>query len=358
MVDLFSPAVRAFGNIAVVGQATSGAANEPQPFTSPADAKKACPGNLGNSIATAFQQSPGPALVYGVRTDDAGGAPDWAAALDVTAALDVQFVVLANTPLTSETGAETGAVKLLAEHVASVSETGGDGMERMGVAMLEPGATDTSLVAGTLAHERMVYIAHKSNEDAAAAVAGVIAGYEPHVSILLKPVNINTELFTPAEIAAINGTESHETGPAGQGVNWLTDPVLIPGRSIHMGEGYTGNPGGKKYIDIVRTVDDVSFRLKARLIKSIGTLRISRSGLRSLQAQMEAVLNPLVSSEVIEGYDTVIPILALLDKDPASLTEAEREQIKPAKNDRFVQVLVSVDYAGAIHRLTLDLKFE
>ena len=40
-----------------------------------------------------------------------------------------------------------------------------------------------------------------------------------------------------------------------------------------MGEGYTGNPGGKKYIDIVRTIDDVSFRLKAQLIKSIGAIR-------------------------------------------------------------------------------------
>jgi hypothetical protein len=125
-----------------------------------------------------------------------------------------------------------------------------------------------------------------------------------------------------------------------------------------MGEAYTGNPGGKKYIDIVRTIDDVSFRLKARLIKSIGSLRISRSGLRTLVAQMEAVLNPLVSNEVIEGYDIVVPILIMLDKDPASLTEAERTQINNAQSERVVEVLIAVDYAGAIHRLAITLKFE
>jgi hypothetical protein len=204
----------------------------------------------------------------------------------------------------------------------------------------------------------MVYIAHRSTEDAAAAVAGTIAGYEPHISLLLKPVNITSGPFTPAEIGTINGSETFSSGPAGQGVNWLVDPVLIPGRGMYMGEAYTGNPGGKKFIDIVRTVDDVSFRLKAQLIKTIGALRISRSGLRALVAQMEAVLEPLVRNEVIEGYEVVVPILVLLDKDPASLTAAELTQINNAQAQRVVEVLIAVDYAGAIHRLAITLKFE
>jgi hypothetical protein len=204
----------------------------------------------------------------------------------------------------------------------------------------------------------MVYIAHKSDQDAAAAVAGTIAGYPPHVSLLLKPVNITTGLFTSAEIQTLNGTETFSSGPAGLGVNWLTDPSLIPGRGIYMGEGYTGAPGGKKYIDIVRTIDDISFRLKARLINSIGALRISRSGLRALIAQMEAELTPLVRSEVIEDFEIVIPILALLDKSPDALTDAELTQINNAQSNRVVEVLVAVDYAGAIHRLAVTLKFE
>jgi hypothetical protein len=357
--DLFAPATRAFGNIAIAGQATAGTENDPVTFTDPTEAQTEFPGDLGDAIAMAFRQTPGPTLVHGVRTATNGGGPDWTAALAAMEGLDAQLVVLANTPLDSTTGASDGAITQLSEHVTSVSNTAGDGKERMGVAMLAKDSADPSIVAGTLANERMVYIAHKSDDDAAAAVAGTIAGYEPHISILLKPVSITTDAhFTPAEIQAINGSETFSSGPAGQGVNWFTDPVLIPGRGIYMGEGYTGDPGGKKYIDIVRTVDDVSFRLKARLINSIGALRISRSGLRTLVGRIEAVLEPLVRNEVIEGYEIVIPILVLLDKDPASLTDAELGQINNAQSERVVEVLVAVDYAGAIHRLAITLKFE
>jgi hypothetical protein len=73
---------------------------------------------------------------------------------------------------------------------------------------------------------------------------------------------------------------------------------------------------------------------------------------------MTAILEPLRAREVIESYDIFIPILALLDKDPASLTDAERQQINNAQNDRVVEALIAVDYAGAIHRLNITLKFE
>ncbi|HRW10091.1 MAG TPA: hypothetical protein P5121_33540 [Caldilineaceae bacterium] len=373
VVDLFAPAVRAYGNIAIVGVASAGAANVPIAYTNPADAEdqlrdtaakqavmnhNADPVNnppvfdLASSIRMAFNQSPGPTLVYGVPV---AAGPDWDSALTATDALDVQFVVLANLPLDT---ANSAAIGTLASHVQSVSTTGADGMERMGVIMLTKGSIDTSVLSGSLANERLVYIAHKSDEDAAAAVAGTIAGYEPQVSLLLKQVSIDTDLFSAAEIDAINGSETFDSGPAGKGVNWLVDPVLIPGSGTYMGEGYTGNPGGKKYIDIVRTVDDVSFRLKAQMIKTIGNLRISRSGLRALIAQMEAVLEPLVSNEEIEGYDIVVPVLILLDKDPNTLTAAQLQQIQDAQSQRVVEVLVAVDYAGAIHRLAITLKFE
>ncbi len=373
VADLFAPAVRAYGNIAIVGVATAGAANSPIAYTNPADAEdqlrdattkqavadhiadpvnKPAVFDLASSIRLAFNQSPGPTLVYAVPVDN---APDWDNALKATDTLDVQLIVLANLPLNA---ANSAAIGVLASHVQSVSTTGADGMERMGVIMLDKGSTDTTVLSGALANERLVYIAHKSNEDAAAAVAGTIAGYEPQISLLLKQVSIDSEPFSAAEIEAINGSETFDSGPAGKGVNWLVDPVLIPGRAIYMGEGYTGNPGGKKYIDIVRTIDDVSFRLKAQLIKTIGNLRISRSGLRALIAQMEAVLEPLVNNEVIEGYNIVIPILTLLDKDPNTLTAGQLQQINDAQAQRVVEVLAAVDYAGAIHRLAITLKFE
>ncbi|WP_198655128.1 hypothetical protein [Streptomyces geranii] len=368
VVDLFAPAVRAYGNIAVVGTLTlpekspptdPAEVNVPLDFTDPAEARRRAPGDLGEAVALAFAQSPGPSLVTAVRVDE--DDPDWTAALDVVAGLDVQLVVLANTPLDETTGraeAPEGALVSLARHVASVSETGGEGRQRMGVAMLPKDSADPKPVKGILAHERMVYIAHRSDQDAAAAVAGTIAGHQPHISLLLKPVNITSPSFTQAQIEDLNGAETFESGPAGHGVNWLTSPSIIPGGGVYMGEGYTGNAGGTKYIDAVRTVDDLNFRLNAQLIRTIGNVRISRSGLRALIARLEAILVPEVQNDVLNGFEVFVPLLTLLDKDPATLTPAEAERIHQAEVRRMVQIMVAIHYAGALHRLSITLKFD
>jgi hypothetical protein len=73
---------------------------------------------------------------------------------------------------------------------------------------------------------------------------------------------------------------------------------------------------------------------------------------------MEAVLNPLVADGVIEGYVITVPVLDLLDADPASLTAAQLQAINDAQTNRVIEVLIAVDYAGAIHRIAITLKFE
>jgi hypothetical protein len=335
-------------------------ANVPITFTDPQTALQRCPGDLGASIQRCFLQTPGPSLVYGVRTGG-GTNPDWASALNVVSTLPVQLVVLANMPMSTAAIAANGAVTLLVNHVTSVSNTGNDGMERIGIAMLPKDSADPTLVTGnsTLVNERMVYVAHRSNDDAAAAVAGTIAGYEPAVSLVLKPVNIQTDQFTPTQIQTINGAvEDRTTGPTGAGVNWLTHPTLIPGGGIYMGEGYTGNPGGgKKFIDIVRVIDDVSFKLKAQLITTIGALRISRSGLRTLISQMQVVLIPMVDSGILDDFQIHVPLLTILDKPENARTADEQAALTQAHAQRLVQVVVSVSYAAAIHRISIDLVF-
>jgi hypothetical protein len=365
VTKLFKPATRAFGDIAVVGGAdttATGPKKTPIPITNPDSVSdKSNPGgkdkpvddlawfrgDLGNSVRKVFGQSPGPTTVWAVQTDPTDAPDPFAKALAEVAKLDVQLVTLANTPLGTPPQGRT-AIERLSSHVNTVSNTGGDGKERIGVAMLAKGLADPTVLTANMSNARMVLVAHKSDEDAAAAVAGTIAGYEPHISLLLKPVNLDMDgLFSDSEIDALNTAR----------VNWLTDPTLIPGKGLFMGEGYTLG-ADIPYIDIIRTIDDVSFRLKAQLIRSIGDLRVSRSGLRTLVSQMTAVLEPLKQREVIEGYDVFLPLLVLLDKDPLSLTAAELQQINNAQNDRTVDAVVAVDYAGAIHRLNITLKFE
>jgi hypothetical protein len=386
VTDLFVPVSRSVGNIAIIGSIptptpapgptptpapgptptpapgptptpappTLATANTPVEFTTP-DPSLSNFGDLGKAIQTAFRQTPGPSVVYGVSI----GAGNIKAALDAVATLNVQLVVIANTPVDITSGASGGAIDLLASHVTTVSQTGGDGLERIGVVMLGKGVADPSVVTsnGNLVNDRMVYVAHNSTDDVAAAVAGTIAGFDVSTSLLLKQVNVNSPPFAAADIDKINGAEDADAPPAGKGINWLTSPALIPGGGVFMGEGYNGNPGGKKFIDVVRTIDDVSFRLKARLIDAIGNVRISRSGLRAVIAQMEATLNPLVAQDVLESFSIAIPVLALLDKDPATLSASDQLQIKNIQTSRLVEIFVSIGYAGAIHRLTLNLNF-
>ncbi|MET8507964.1 hypothetical protein ABZV60_25415 [Streptomyces sp. NPDC004787] len=364
----FAPAIRAYGNVAILGLATPPATpptgflqpNIPTLFTDISEARTLAAGPLGEAVATALVQEPGPSEVWAVRlTDGSDGSLD--SALAKVATLNVQLVAIADTPLVNtaaddQEAAPTSAIVKLAEHVAAVA---GDGMERMGVAMLGKGDTDPGIVTDALATERMVYVAHKSDDDVAAAVAGTIAGYEPHISLLLKQVKVSSEAFSAQELLSINGSEgANSGGPGGKGVNWLVDPPLIPGKGVFLGEGYTGNskPGGKKYIDIVRTVDDITFRLKAQLIGSIGNLRISRAGLRGLVAQMETVLEPLRRAEVIDSYEITVPILVLLDKPQP--TPQDEILIKKARAERAVEALVQIKYAGAVHRINITLKFE
>ncbi|KUM98996.1 hypothetical protein AQI95_41045 [Streptomyces yokosukanensis] len=226
----------------------------------------------------------------------------------------------------------------------------GDGKERIGVAMLDPAVKQSdlkSLVSPPVIDERMVLIAHKSNDDVAAALAGVIAGYEPHISLLLKPISIAmADVFSDTEIDGFNDVL----------VNWVTRPVLLPGQALYLGEGYTSDAShDKKYVDIVRTLDDINFRIKAALIEVIGNLRTSRVGLRAVETIVQSVLAPLVARQVIADFSIVIPLLTLLDKDPADLSAAEAQEISDARASRLVDMTVQVVYAGAIHRLKIDL---
>jgi hypothetical protein len=218
--------------------------------------------------------------------------------------------------------------------------------------MLDPAdAVTASSLTDDIRTDRMFLVASKpSRDDVAAAAAGVIAGYEPQVSMLLKPIRISmTGVFTDGDITMLDG----------KSVNWITSPTLIPGQSLFLGEGYTADPSAnKKYIDVVRTLDDVNFRIKAALIQAIGDLRVSRSGLRSIVTLVQSVLSPLVSQEVIEDYSVHIPLLVLLDRDQATLSDDEAQQINNHRRSRVVDMTVSVVYAGAIHRLSIELVFK
>lgn len=365
-------AQRAPGVIAIVGKtpedATGGAGELNKPFevSTLSEAatlfakvnadKTVAETTLYKSLKLAMLQDPKPSKIYGVRIKD-----NYAAGLAALEALDdVTFVSLASE---SEVGQAAGGgnaashLRALKSHVESMSS---DGFKRIGVAMINPAtAKGNTYVADIITADaplksdvsRMVLIAARGADgDAATAAMAAIAGYEPHISTVLKRVRgINmppAQQYGPSEIKALSEAN----------INPLIDPSLIVGEGLHLAEGRTFTTDATLlYIDIVRTLDDIEFRLKAGLIGLIGDARITRPGMMQLKVQTDGILGPLQRRAVIDNYTIDIPVLNILNIPEASWTAADKAIVAEARANRLVDMLVSVTYGPATHRLKVTL---
>ena len=140
----------------------------------------------------------------------------------------------------------------------------------------------------------------------------------------------------------------------------VVDPEFLAGAGLVLGESFTADgTGQRQYIDIVRTIDDLAFRLKAQLTNPnvIGTMRINRPGLTGLRTMVAAMLDSRVAVGEIDSYSIDIPLLAIVRKDPPQRTPEETQQLNDVQNSRRLEFSVSVDYAGAIHFLVVTLRF-
>lgn len=322
-------------------------------------------GDLARAVNLALNN--GAVRVWAFRTDRAGGTPTRDDAFADFIDRQINIVVLAN-------NTDAAAIGDLREHVeaASPNDAGGGGTRpRIGVAMLPPegwtsngGNPQPSQQLSDFGIDwtssRMVLVAHKSQDDVAAAVAGRISRYDPWISLTMKEVTgiSQTDKFSDSEIAVWVDPEAQ--GIAQARVNPIIDPEFLPGAGLVMGESYTADGTGQRlYIDIVRTIDDIAFRLKANLTNPnvIGTMRVNRVGLTGLRTLVSAQLDARVAAGEIDSYTVDIPLLALLQKDPAQRTAEETQQINDVQNSRRLEFSVSVDYAGAIHYLIVTLRF-
>jgi hypothetical protein len=330
---------------------------------------------LAKSINLALTN--GAIQVWGFRLDPAQQSPDFAPAFTDFGNRQINIVCLSSD---SNPDDITG----LKNHVESSSpnDAGGGGTRpRIGVAMLPMGGiTDAN---GNLtnkfsdwkteeeqqnnlpspmnwASSRMAFVAAASPDDVASAAAGVIAGVDPWISLVLKPVNgigINGELSDQAINIYLHPDQNNLTQPH---VVPIVHPDFLAGSGPVMGEGFSADGTGQRlYVDIVRTIDDVAFRLKATLTSPqvIGTLRINRAGLRVLFSIVEAMLKARVAAGEIDDFAVDIPIQALTELDPSQLTPAQQQQLQQVQNSRQLPFNISVTYAGAIHQLVVTLNF-
>jgi hypothetical protein len=271
-------------------------------------------------------------------------------------------------------------ITVLRNHVeaSSPNDAGGGGTRpRIGVAMLPEGgivgaggkltekfadwkSAGEPTSPMTWASSRMVLVAHNSPDDVASAVAGVIAGVDPWVSLVLKPVQGIRQVGDFADRDLLAFLHPERAGLVQPHVNPVVHPEFLAGSGPVMGEGFTADGTGERlYVDIVRTIDDIAFRIKATLTSPqvIGTLRINRPGLRILTSMVRAMLNARVAAGEIDDYAIDIPIQAITEKEPKDRTADEQQQLQQVQNSRQLAFNVSVTYAGAIHQLIVTLKF-
>jgi hypothetical protein len=304
-------------------------------------------------------QDPKPSKIYGVRVAE-GGTPAYGAGLAALEGLDdVTFVSLAeeSTPGAPSNGAPATHLHALKSHVENMSA---QGFKRIGVAMVDPTTAksntyvnDVKTAVGPLKSDssRMVLIAARgATSDAATAAMSAMAGYEPHISLVLKRVR-GVTMPAPAQYAPSEIKQLSE-----EGIIPLIDPSLIVGESLHFAEGRTYTTDASLlYVDIVRTLDDIDFRLKAGLIGLVGDARITKPGLTLLKSATEGILGPLQRRAVIDNFSIEIPVLNLLSLPETSWSPADRNIITTARANRTVDMFVSVTYGPAIHMLKVTL---
>jgi hypothetical protein len=358
-------AQRAPGVIAVVGTAGTGTPNEPMEMGDSKDIKSkfGATGDLQASLNLALAQDPRPSKIYGVKADQTGAnPPDYATALSsIEGVDDITMVALAHEP-----GLGTAAnPRLLAlqDHVDKVSD---DGYRRIGFAMVDPDIQKVPTYATTIETAynalktdkyRMVLVAARGAKDSrgqtpdvAVATMAAVAGYKPHISAVLKQVGG----FKIPEKARFSGTEikalsNNNTIP-------VMDPALIPGEGLYLGEGRCYTTNDKVfYIDLVRTLDEIEFELKAGLIGSIGDARITKAGMMAIRVRTEAILGLAQRAEMIDGFKVVIPVLDVLLIPETARSPTDKLLLQQARQTRQVEMNVEITYGPAVHNLIVNL---
>lgn len=362
-------AVRAPGVIAVVGSTDGVGAvgpNQPQRIDTLADAAVAFTANgtpvvstpLYRALRLALLQNPRPSKIYGVRAD--GG--DVASALaSLDAADDVTFVSLAETPANAASMPALGALRAHAENNSAA------GQKRIAVMSIDPSIVKTPTYAADVAAlvdplkstvSRVAMVAVRGAvdgdgqpADAATAAMAAIAGYPPHISMVLKRLlGIRIPLASQYSSAEIIGLSEAGLLP-------IIDPALIVGESLHFAEGRLFTTDASQlYIDIVRTLDDIDFRLRAGLIGLVGDARITRPGLIRLKTRIEGILDPLRRNAVIDAFAIDIPLLSILGAPETTWTAGDQALVAEARANRTVDAFVSITYGPAIHQLRVTLR--
>jgi hypothetical protein len=145
-------------------------------------------------------------------------------------------------------------------------------------------------------------------------------------------------------------------GLSAAGIDPIVDPSLIPGEGMFFAEGRTfSSEAALNYVDIVRVLDDIEFRLKAGLIGLVGDARITKPGMTLVKVRVDGILGPIKRQAVIDDYSVQIPVLDILTLPTATWSATDTAIVTNARATRTVDLFVSVTYGPAVHLLKVTL---
>lgn len=272
---------------------------------------------------------------------------DYAEALSNLEGYDIDIVFIAN-----KTETENSA--LMDELFTHVSNT--TTRPRIGVMMLKEGSTDTQPAGTYNGSPRMAAVSHNRLKtrkkingswedyypDVAAALAGRISTLNPWVSLLYKPlVGFSQTEFSDSDILT---SMTNQVNPIRRGFGEET---------LRIGESLSLGPAENKYIEIQRTIDDLSFKLRSRLEAPdvLGNIRINEAGMSSLNSVASVALREAVNLGEIDSYAIQNIVLD-------AIRAGDTETVNYYQNIRKVQLIISVDFAGAVHYIDVTLSME
>lgn len=285
--------VRSYGNIGLVGSGNSGDYLVAQTFynLSEVEDEYGSSSNLASGSQSIFAQNA--RKVTCVRASGTS-ATNIENALNVLDDEDVQIEVIAMDSNITNIG------KLKAHAAAK---------DRIGVYM-EPKNQVESIStanAATLASKNMIGVVHKSNQDVACSLAGVMSKYQPHIGLMWKKATgVSTDYYTNSEV------EDFEAGK----VNVLID---VGGNNVFSSD-LTTYGGDYKFAWITRTeqytkeqLEDVLVNLK--LLSEY--IPYTSSGFNSIESALRRKLNDFVTGGMLASFTLVMP-------DPDLAAEADK----------------------------------
>ncbi len=237
----------------------------------------------------------------------------------------------------------TSGLTILKNHIVSTS-TGTK--KRIGIIASAKDSNATTLTS--LANDRIVLINHKSLKDIPSITAGVLSTLQPWQTLHRKAVVgdesdgnfTDTDYNTTFKNAQIIGLDRSE---------------FITGNSFRFSEGTTLSPDTfLKYIDAVRVVDDVSFKVRAELSNPslISNIKLATiPGMNTLRATLTTLMNSLVALGEIDDYTIVIPLEEIVRKPASQRTVEEQTRLNQAVSSRTFSIDVDITYSGQLHYL-------